>query len=627
MVELAARLRAEVYLWECMALNPKYVELLQHDWMQDDLVTLTNAYPDHEDIQGPAGINVADVISCFIPFGKTLFTSETNFFPLFRQRCRERGTELVAIAERDELEIADDLLALFPYNEHPRNISLVAKLAEHLGVDRWLAITTMAEHVVPDLGVLKMYPEVRVRGRRFRFINGMSANERTGTVNNWRRMGCGALDVDTEPHRMVVTVVNNRADRVSRSEVFSRILVQDVAADRHVLIGTNLRGLMGYVNEALEVELRGIEVASEEDRGRNPEGALDRLARLMRRLRIPLPTGAALLERLRLYASGAGLALTVDMVPAIETRIAALLESVDGAASLATLRGDAALRAAVMEALSAAEPEEAEPPETLDPPTTADVVEHFLHQLGRILVHARLRKELASALASSASSSALVDFHQVLRSCYRELFLEMIEVIPSSDATGDQIIDRCARGVPPGTQIDLMGLQNIKGTGLDFVYRWIAFQRTHAALALLRTAEREDQRLAALRDIEAAKDFGVLDCGLARTVLAEFARTGQTSVERELAARIEKLVAARYAGKLAGLVSTGKKTRWSRILAWSEGGVDFLDSVRRYRRSQKVLDDLVAQRISHEQAVLEMRAIYDRQKGGWLEKSLRGDRR
>ncbi|MCA1638789.1 MAG: hypothetical protein LC768_10735 [Acidobacteria bacterium] len=50
--ELAARLNAEVYLWECMALNPRFVRILQRQWMRDDVSTITNTYPDHEDIQG-----------------------------------------------------------------------------------------------------------------------------------------------------------------------------------------------------------------------------------------------------------------------------------------------------------------------------------------------------------------------------------------------------------------------------------------------------------------------------------------------------------------------------------------------------------------------------------------------
>ena len=189
-LETAAALGSEVFLWECMALQPEFVELLQRDWMRDDLVTLTNAFPDHEDVQGPTGADVAECISTFIPHDSTLITSEVNFLPLFAEKCRERGTTLRVTTPRKADLIADDLLALFPYAEHPRNIALVADMAEQLGVDRTLAIATMAEHVVPDLGVLKAYPPACVRSRTLRFSNGMSANERTvsmvwGQVESW----------------------------------------------------------------------------------------------------------------------------------------------------------------------------------------------------------------------------------------------------------------------------------------------------------------------------------------------------------------------------------------------------------------------------------------------------------
>ena len=54
-LSLARRAGAKVFLWECMALQPDLVNLLQAQWMRDDYSTITNAYPDHEDVQGPSG--------------------------------------------------------------------------------------------------------------------------------------------------------------------------------------------------------------------------------------------------------------------------------------------------------------------------------------------------------------------------------------------------------------------------------------------------------------------------------------------------------------------------------------------------------------------------------------------
>ncbi|HWU87831.1 MAG TPA: hypothetical protein VN253_11175, partial [Kofleriaceae bacterium] len=313
-VETAAALRSEVFMWECMALQPEFVELLQHDWMRDDYVTLTNAFPDHEDVQGPAGADVAQCITSFIPRRSTLFTSEINFLPLFDQRARERGTRMHAVPARAGDLLAEDLLALFPYSEHPRNIALVARLSEELGLDRHLAIATMAEHVVPDLGVLKAYPPACVRGRVLRFINGMSANERTGFLNNWQRMALDRKDADASPGEAVISVVNNRWDRVARSEVFGRITVEDAVADAHVLIGTNLRGLRRYIADALDRYCATIEVVIADDLAA-PAGAArarDRLARLLARVRIPAPRPERILDRIDLYAAGAGLALATQ---------------------------------------------------------------------------------------------------------------------------------------------------------------------------------------------------------------------------------------------------------------------------------------------------------------------------
>ncbi len=61
--------------------------------------------------------------------------------------------------------IPDEVLDLFPYREHPRNVALVAKMAEQLGVPRGRAIALMAEHVQPEIGVLKVFGPTQVRGR------------------------------------------------------------------------------------------------------------------------------------------------------------------------------------------------------------------------------------------------------------------------------------------------------------------------------------------------------------------------------------------------------------------------------------------------------------------------------
>ncbi|MGE0547423.1 MAG: hypothetical protein AB7O24_29935 [Kofleriaceae bacterium] len=629
MVRLGARLGAEAFLWECMALNPKYVQLLQRDWMRDDLVTLTNCYPDHEDIQGPAGFNVANVITEFIPENSTLVTSETSYLPLFQDVCRARNTTMYTVGEREAEHIGDDVLDLFPYREHPRNIALVVRVAHELGIDPDLALLTMAENVVPDLGVLKAYPACRVRGRILTFLCGNSANERTGFINNWRRMKLDQLDLEREPHRMVITVVNNRADRIARSEVFARILVRDVDFDRHVLIGTNLKGLRGFIDTALDDYLAELSLIEPEDlaKGDVPVVVATRLARELGKLRIPKPTVDAAMLRLELYARGAGLTISPDGEPAVRELLAERLAA-PGSVLIDEVRkaliGDAALTSAVDGALEPAPPptELDERPETLEPATKAEVLEHFWFEVARLQIRVRLEAELTEVFANP-SEDARKKFLQQEGAAFRALFLAQVDVIEDSNATGDQIIERCAKCVPPGSDVTLMGTQNIKGTGLDFVYRWLALDKVVTCLRE-QASPRLDRRLAALSELEAFEDHGLVDTGLCRTLLDREPPHRLTPEEGEARSRIKTKVDAIWAKRKAALVEQRKAEWLERVAKWGEGWVDWIDSARRGRQAAQIIDDLVDQRISHQRAAVEMRKVVGRLKGGWLVKAIRG---
>lgn len=629
MVRLGSRLGTDVFLWECMALNPKYVQLLQHDWMRDDLVTLTNCYPDHEDIQGPAGFDVANVITEFIPKRSTLITSETSYLPLFHDVCKERETAMYTVGDREAELIGDDVLELFPYREHPRNIALVERVAKELGIDRDLALLTMAENVVPDLGVLKAYPPCRVRGRVLTFLCGNSANERTGFINNWRRTKLDQLDLHADPHRLVITVVNNRADRIARSEVFARILVRDIDCDRHVLIGTNLKGMRGFIDAALNDYLAETSIIEPEDlaKGDVPPVVAKRLSRELAKLRIPPPTVDALYVRLSIYAGGAELAIAPEQEGAMRALLAERLAAA-GSLNIDDVRRELERDQALTLALEAALQPMAEPPshgdrpETLSPATRAEVIQHFQFELARLQIRTRLEAQLR-AVFEAPSEERRLSFGREAGAAYRAMFLAQVDVIEDSGATGDQIIERCAKSVPPGNDVTLMGTQNIKGTGLDFVYRWLALDKVITCLRE-QASPRVDRRLAALNELEAFEDHGLVDTGLARELLAREPAQPITPDEIDARARIAIKVDAIWQKRKTALVER-KKAGWvERVAKWGEAWVDWLDSARRGKQAAQIVDDLVDGRISHQRAAVEMRKIVGRLKGGWLVKAIRG---
>lgn len=572
-VRLSARLRTEVFLWECMGLTPSYITILQQQWMRDDIATITNAYPDHEDLQGPAGINIPEVMVNFIPPRSRLLTSEEQMLPILREGARRAGTSLEAVGWREAGLLTPDILARFLYDEHPYNIALVLALARELDVQDDFALKEMADRVVPDLGVLKTYPDAWVEQRRLRFVMGMSANERFGALGNWSRIGFDRLERAEQPAVWITTVVNNRADRVPRSRVFAELIANDLSADSHLLIGGNLNGLVGYLHEAWATRMEGFSLW---DTASDRAEAQRRWRALARWLRVPLSGDEV---KARLQASLAGLGLTAEL-------------SLELAAQLSS------------EAIARTE---------AIPPSVADALCAFLE---RDLKAWRDFSALEQAITDGDDPAALERRAKQLAGNW---FQAKLVVVDDYYASGDRVVLELARSAPPGLDVRVMGLQNIKGTGLDFVYRWQAWEQ---CAQLCRQIEDKDPAVAAqgLAELVRFQDYGLL-CELRVREIVEQTRHALWAQREEVQAELE-LVRAHLEQALARVratLSAQQSQGWSgRLAALLEGFFDAGDAVRRRKRADRIYRDLAAERISGERAALELQALTKRQKGGWL---------
>ncbi|OGV19524.1 MAG: poly-gamma-glutamate synthase PgsB [Lentisphaerae bacterium GWF2_38_69] len=243
---LASKVNAEIFLWECMAISPKYVKIMQHSWLHDNYSTITNTYPDHEDHQGPAGWNVAETMANFVPDKGMLLTTETQMYPFLKDECEKNNSSFVKISGNENVLITSDILGLFPYKEHPSNISLVLKLANELGIDGDVALKGIIDTVKPDIGALKEYNPVIANGKKITFISGMSANEKTACIYNWN-----ALQMNTfQKNTLRAVLINNRADRPSRSKIFADLIANaELDCDKYFLIGSNLDSFLSHVRK------------------------------------------------------------------------------------------------------------------------------------------------------------------------------------------------------------------------------------------------------------------------------------------------------------------------------------------------------------------------------------------
>lgn len=556
LARLTAKLGADVFLWECMGLTPRYIDIIQNQWMRDDVATITNCYPDHEDLQGPAGIEIPIVMQRFVPHKSTLIASEESMLPLLEDAARQKRTELQSVTWLDAGLLTDDVVSRFPYEEHPNNIALVARLAKTLNIPEDFALKAMADNVVADLGVLKIYPVAEVEQRNLAFINGMSANERLGAMGNWQRTGLVDLTLQDNADTWLAIVINNRADRIARSKVFASMLVNDTQADCYFFIGNNLSGFKSYIEEAWQSFATGLKLDSKE-----------KLTALASKFRIPT-SEQQVLARLRACLEGIS-ADTADLPQVIDQNV-------------------------------------------LDSWTTENeaVQAQFKRDGQEYLEY--------SAFADSfdgAKQNAMVDW---LFKCFKNRWV----VVDDYYSTGNQTINVMVKNTPPGLLSRVIGMQNIKGTGLDFIYRWQAWDQVHDFCEQLLTSRDELVLEAAAKALTTWEEFGLLDQQKVRDTLVKVKDRSEAQTELVQAQlhlieqRLDKQLSLMQ-GQLDGSKSQSKWLSW--LLSATEAFLDAGDAIKRRKRADEIYQAILDNLISYDKASVELAKITKAQKGGWLE--------
>jgi hypothetical protein len=168
-----------------------------------------------------------------------------------------------------------------------------------------------------------------------------------------------------------------------------------------------------------------------------------------------------------------------------------------------------------------------------------------------------------------------------------------------------------------------MGIQNIKGTGLDFVYRWQAWQTCHRLCTQLRGDDLSVSNKA-LEQLALFQEHGRLTEEFVRDTIA--AVRSMAHAQTELFQAQLDVIQDNLERRIAELQSTATAARESGLMARLLGKLEeFLDSgdaVRRRKKADLVYREMVGRRISADRAIIELQELTKRQKGGWLRKSI-----
>lgn len=206
-IKFCSKQQADVLIIECMALQPIYQKITEHQMIKADIGVITNIRLDHLDVMGPTLDDVAKAICGTIPKKSKLFTSEDRYLGFMQKIAKKRKTKL---HNSDPKTITNDDLKGFTYIEHKDNVALALDICAELGVDRTIALAEM-KRSIPDEGVLRRFT-VNKNGKRIHFYNALAANDPESTIMIW-----DAIRNQSEENEHFMFLLNTRQDRQDRA--------------------------------------------------------------------------------------------------------------------------------------------------------------------------------------------------------------------------------------------------------------------------------------------------------------------------------------------------------------------------------------------------------------------------
>jgi len=228
-VKFAASRKVQALVMECMALQPQYQTITEHQMIHSNIGVMTNIRIDHTDVMGHTLEEIAETLGRTIPKNEHLFTSE-NVIPDTLKNMADRRNAVTHFI--DPQTVSHDEMKGFRYIEHRENVSLALAICQHLGIDRETALKGMYE-AVPDAGVLWCH-RVEAFKKKLVFYNAFAANDPDSTLLVWNKI---RDEIGFEGTRIVL--LNTRQDRLYRArqlaEMVGTIILDQI--DYLMLIG------------------------------------------------------------------------------------------------------------------------------------------------------------------------------------------------------------------------------------------------------------------------------------------------------------------------------------------------------------------------------------------------------
>ena len=234
LMRLFSKESPDAIVMECMAVQPEYQWISEHQMIQSHIGVITNARPDHLEEMGPTLDDVKKSLSNTIPYNGKVVLGERNIVSSVSDIAEDRNTEYYV---PDENTITDKQLAGFSYVEHPQNIAIALQVCNELGIANDIALYGM-QNAQPDPGAL-VIKNFDFGNGLINFINSMAANDPVSTLQIWN------IIKNKYPAKNYYSIyLNCRDDRRSRTQLLLELIYKQIKPQKAIIRGKKIQSLV-----------------------------------------------------------------------------------------------------------------------------------------------------------------------------------------------------------------------------------------------------------------------------------------------------------------------------------------------------------------------------------------------
>ena len=238
LMRLFSKEKPDAIVMECMAVQPEYQWISEHQMIQSHVGVITNARPDHLEEMGPTIDDVKKSLGNTIPQNGKVVFGEKNIVDSVSDVAEFRNTKYFVA---DEDAISDTQLAGFPYIEHPQNIAVALKVCNELGVKEDIALNGM-QNSQPDPGAL-VINNIDFGKGNIHFINSMAANDPVSTLQIWN-----IIKSKYNSNNYYSIYLNCREDRRSRTHQLLELIYNEINPQKAIIRGKKIEALVNRMD-------------------------------------------------------------------------------------------------------------------------------------------------------------------------------------------------------------------------------------------------------------------------------------------------------------------------------------------------------------------------------------------